>query len=396
MTNRASVDPAANKCLHHEELPSMLARFPHALFTTLILATSVWLVDRAMAQPYQQPRDSRGLYRQPQPRQAQQRQTQQNGPYDRIARQPDPRAQQPPAQGINRRPVNAPQFAPRAPFTLTRAHAEFLDKVLKHWEKESDKVKTFQCEFIRYDYDPIWGPRNPNQPKTESDGQLKYAKPDKAMFHIKEIRHFVKPQRPGNRIIYQAKEGEFGEHWVCSGTSIWQYNFKKSQLIEHQLPPEMRGTAISNGPLPFLFGAKAADMKARYWMRVITPAGVKNQIWLEAFPKHRQDRANYERVELILDLNSFLPKALQVYLPNKKNRTVYSFYKTKINDPLGFFKADFSKPKLPRGWQKVVEAPPVARRAVARRPAPRSADNRYQPANRGLPASRNGQYQNRR
>ena len=358
----------------------MLARLPHVFLTTLALAAALGSVHQVMAQDRYSP---------------QQRQSQRRSPNDRIARQPDPRAptpkQQRPAQGVNQRPVGVRPIAPRAPFTLTREHAALLDRVLVHWEKESDKVKTFRCRFIRYEYDPVWGPRNPNQPMTESDGQLKYAKPDKAMFRITEIRHFVEPQRAGERATYKAKPGEFGEHWVCSGSSIWEYNFKKSQLIEHRLPPEMRGKAIADGPLPFLFGAKAADMKARYWMRIITPANVKDQIWIEAFPKHRQDRANYQRVELILDLNSFLPKALQVYLPNKKNRTVYSFYKTKINDRFGFLKADFSKPKLPRGWQKVVEPPPVARR-----PAPRAANNnRLPPPNRGFPPANRGGIQPR-
>ena len=363
----------------------MLARPSPVFLAILTLAAALWWVDRTMAQqrysPYQQPRTSRDRYAPPR----------QVDPRDRVARQPQRNGaagpQQRPAQGINQRPVAAGQMVPRAPFTLTREHAEFLDKVLKHWEKESAKIKTYQCRFIRREYDPIWGPPDPNQPKTESDGQLKYAKPDKAMFRIDEIRHFTKPQRRGDKASYKTKPGEFGEHWVCSGSSIWEYNFKKSQLIEHQLPPEMRGAAIANGPLPFLFGAKAAEMKARYWMRVITPKGVNDQIWLEAFPKHRQDRANYQRVELILDLNSFLPKALQVYLPNKKNRTVYSFYKIVLNDKFDFLKRDFAKPSLPRGWQKVVEPAPVARR-----PAPRAANNnRLPPANRGFQPTNRGE-----
>ena len=35
--------------------------------------------------------------------------------------------------------------------------------------------------------------------------------------------------------------------------------------------PEMQGQSIGDGPLPFLFGAKADTMKSRYWIREITP-----------------------------------------------------------------------------------------------------------------------------
>ena len=371
----------------------MLARLRFALLTTLALAAALMTVHRASAQdrysPYQPPRDSRGPYAQ-----------QQRNPYERVAQQPDPRQRQPdprqrqpdprqqPAQGGNRRPVGARPIAPRAPFTLTPDHARFLDRVLAHWEKESATFKTFQCKFIRYEYDLVWGPRDPNQAMTESVGQLKYAKPDKALFQVMEIRHYTPPQRPGEKPTYKVKQGEFGEHWVCDSTSIWQYNFKKRQLIEHSLPPELRGAAIANGPLPFLFGAKAADMKARYWMRIVTPRDVTDQIWIEAFPKHRQDRANYERVEFIVGVKKeshlgkirerLIPLGLQVHLPNKKKRTVYGFYDLVINDKLDFLKRDFAKPKLPRGWQKIVEPAPVARRPAAR-------NNRLPPANQGFP-----------
>ena len=71
----------------------------------------------------------------------------------------------------------------------------------------------------------------------------------------------------------------------------------------------MQGKAIVDGPLPFLFGAKADKIKARYWLRVITPSDAKGEYWLEAWPKSRYDSANFQRVEIILDEKDYLPKA---------------------------------------------------------------------------------------
>ena len=60
-----------------------------------------------------------------------------------------------------------------------------------------------------------------------------------------------------------------------AGQSIFEYKFNDKKLVERPLPPEMRGERIADGPLPFLFGPKADEMKARYWIRVITPEDAK-------------------------------------------------------------------------------------------------------------------------
>ena len=98
-------------------------------------------------------------------------------------------------------------------------------------------------------------------------GKLAYRTPDQADYQI-------------------SSKGE-EERWVCTGKSVFEFNYKQSQLIERRLPPELQGKAITNGPLPFLFGVKAKQLKARYWMRVVTPEDrVKTgEVWLEAWPK---------------------------------------------------------------------------------------------------------------
>jgi len=223
---------------------------------------------------------------------------------------------------------------PAAPFQLTPQQKAYLDQVLQAWEQRNAGVKTFECDFTRWQYDPVFG--DANKPKYRDDGHLKYAPPDRGRFDIK---------------------GERPEKWICNGKSIFEFNYAKKQLIEYKLPPDMQGRAIADSPLPFLFGAKAGELKRRYFLRIITPAGAKGQIWLEAHPKFQQDAANFKRAELILIAQGMTPYGLQIYLPNGKNRTAYQFYNIVTNDPLRFFKGDPFRAVAPPFWKKIVEQP---------------------------------------
>jgi TIGR03009 family protein len=127
--------------------------------------------------------------------------------------------------------------------------------------------------------------------------------PDKGLFRVKESK-----QWNAQTSRYEQRPGDSGEHWVCNGTSIYEFRHGDRQLRETKLPPEMRGKAISDGPLPFVFGAKADTLKKRYVMRLLpTPAGVTDQVWLEALPRTQADAANFSKVELILGARDSSP-----------------------------------------------------------------------------------------
>jgi hypothetical protein len=105
-------------------------------------------------------------------------------------------------------------------------------------------------------------------------------------------------------------------------------------------------------------------------MRVVTPPAVQGQIWLEAFPKHQADRANFARATVILDGVTLLPNAIEVHLPNGKSRHVHQFANSVVNQNalVRFLQGDFTKPALPRGWVKVEDTP---RAVQAPGPGPR-------------------------
>ncbi|MEX0677808.1 MAG: TIGR03009 domain-containing protein [Pirellulales bacterium] len=289
----------------------------------------------------------------------------------RVAQQGDPRAREPAGRAVIR------GVAPQAPFALAPIQQQLLDQILREWERQSDRVKTFKCSFGRWEVNETFGPREFNYVLTEGQGYIKFKAPDHGIYRVTELSEWDDQKR----VHVPRTEGL--DHWVCTGKSIFEFNTQKKQLIERELAPELQGKAITDGPLPFIFGAKADQLKRRYWMRDVTqPADVNRQIWLEAWPKFQQDAANFQHAIVILNKTTFLPEALRIILPDGKNKQDYAFSNTQVNDPLSILKGDFLPPIKPLGWTSVFEpaerqnrlAPPGGAGAQAQRgaaPAPR-------------------------
>lgn len=297
--------------------------------------------------------------------------------------QRDPRfAQQPPATGNpaqtgEQRPIRRvdeanPAQPPRAaaqlpdPFKLTQEQERYLDQVLTVWQQTTGNIKTFKSDFKRWEYDPVWAPEGKKDVAlTESAGRVLYAKPDKGTFRVDEIKRI-----DWQSDKYQVDSNAVGEHWVCNGESIWEFNNKEKLVIERKLPPEMQGQAIAGGPLPFLFGVEAPKLKDRYYLKVITPQTVaEKEVWIEAQPRFHADAQNFKTALLILDRNTFHPFALRIYEPNGQKYSTYQFSDIKVNDPFEWFVRDFAEPRVPFGWKKKVEdIPPTSPERTAAEP----------------------------
>jgi TIGR03009 family protein len=237
-----------------------------------------------------------------------------------------------------------------------------LASLLGFWEAQSNKVRTFDCQFDRLTYDSVFGP--PNDPLWVAQGQIRYASPDKGEFRIERIARYVAPKETGAKAEYQWHETESLEHWICDGESVFELNSNQKQLIERRLPSEMRGKDIADGPLPFIFGASRAKIDARYWIReVIPPKERAGEYCFEAYPKRREDAASFQRVRIILAANSFLPSAMEVFPPSfdgvrNLSREVYRFRDPQVNtisQKTREFLDQFISPRVPLGWKKIVQ-----------------------------------------
>lgn len=256
----------------------------------------------------------------------------------------------------------APQQFVGPPFQLTDVEQQYVDQLLEQWENRGAEIKTFDCQFEKWEYDNVFGPRSKdgqalNEPMRKCKGRLTYSNPDKGSFKIEEIYRFTE-KTEGQPAAYDLQENEVGDHWVCDGKAIFQYNHTEKRLEVQKLPEDMRGADIVNGPLPFLFGAEAEKLKARYWIR--SKKSDATTIWLEAYPRTQADAANYHHVEVMLERQTMLPKALQVHQPNGANRDVYIFEPATINGTMDkLFGGLFNAPRTPFGWKKVVMEAPV-------------------------------------
>lgn len=261
--------------------------------------------------------------------------------------------------------------APQAPswFPLPPEHEKYLDQVLQYWQDSSSKIKRYRCKFTRWEYDGTFMSRDVKTgempAKTQSTGVIKYAAPDKGLFKVEQLLYYTPPQKAGERAQYLARPEDRGEQWICDGKSVFAFDHQQKQLMQTELPPEMQGRAIVDGPLPFMFGADAAKIKQRFWIRVITPKDSKGEYWLEAVPKTRTDAANFKMLHIIIDEADFLPKAMALFGPNYDPRTNptctnFVFEKREVNwndtiDKINIFAREFWEPATPLGYKKVVE-----------------------------------------
>jgi len=338
----------------------------HRLGTCSILAVALLAAGVALGQnnqPWQSPQPAMQS-QQPAPR------AQAQPAYPPPYGQPDqgyppagtqPRPAQPgPGQPMAAQPARAPAAPPWWP--LPRKHQDYIDQVLRAWEAHGDRVEMFESEFVKRVYEPDWESRQPGAMKLKSTdvGIVKYKKPDKGLFEIIGDPN-LNPKENENR----------AEKWICDGHSFYHYDFTKKQLTEEPLPSNMLGKALGEGPVPFVFGAKAKKMKDLYWIRWLPPPqGVTDQIYLEVWPRRQKDAADFRRAEVILSAKDMRPIGIRLYLPAQRtigrdgqvheqraNHETFTFDKTVINptDLLKFLKGDPFTARIDRGWKKVVE-----------------------------------------
>lgn len=269
-------------------------------------------------------------------------------------------------------PVGPGPVAPQASLQpewipLPAKHQEYVEQILGYWEYKSNQIERFRCAFKRWEYDPVFGPRETFY--RYGEGEIKYAKPDKGLYKATKVLTYQAAKPPETAPRYVELPNVFGEHWVCDGNNVFELDHQRKRLIQTELPPDLRGEAIRNGPLPFLFGAKKDTILQRYWVRVITPADVKGEYWLEAYPKSREDAANYKMVHIMIDEQDYLPKGLVLFdrsfVPGRHPaRTTFSFENRETNwnvlvQQLNIFYREFYEPSVPRDWEKIVNKVPT-------------------------------------
>ena len=252
-------------------------------------------------------------------------------------------------------PVQNRPFPP-----LTAAERAQLTQVLTAWETQSKATKTLDCKFARWHFDQFAAPAGIHA--NRADGVIKYGAPDRGLFRVDSLVFYsgMEAEKPQ----YKAQTGQFGEYWVCNGKQLIEFDRGKQECRIQTLPPHMQGQQIINGPLPFVFNLDAQEIQTRYWVRLrTTPADAKGIVLVEAHPKRQEDRAQYKFVQVALDQQTMLPRALVMYAPNFDERTSikYDHYefqdlgRNKIGAGLQKFMGNFIPQKPPADWKIIQE-----------------------------------------
>lgn len=270
--------------------------------------------------------------------------------------------------------VGGPPFAPLSP-----EHQKYLDQVLDYWSQQTESIERYRCDFKRWTYEGA------EQHERYASGVLRFKKPDQGMFKVEDL-FFHKGQNPDGSWNYVKVTGQFGEWWICDGKVLHEFDRTEKKVTRYHLPPEMQGMAVMNSPLPFLFGVKSADAKARYWLRPVAPPNGPNGkpqdvIVIEAFPKKLIDAQNYSKVKVYLDHKEFLPLSLEIFMPNwtgqNNSKEVFEFANREKNwtflDKAKslLFDEEFLPLNPPKDWT-IEDAPAVEEQPgnTAQQPAP--------------------------
>ena len=100
--------------------------------------------------------------------------------------------------------------------------------------------------------------------------------------------------------------------------------------------------------LGFLFGLKAEEAKSRYDLRLSKED--QNWIYIDILPRLPADKADFQRAQLVLTQNSFLPRRLWFEQPNG-NEVYWDF--TKLYTGVQLQPQEFQRPVPEPGWQLV-------------------------------------------
>lgn len=257
-------------------------------------------------------------------------------------------------------PPRVAQADPRArgnaeapPLVEDPEKARELDAILKKWEEKSATITQLDATFQRVDTNLAFK-------KTKKyEGRALLKAPNLACLNLDEINPDAQVPK------------KFHERILCTGDDVVQYDGKARQIIIYPLDKGQKQRALQQGPLPFLFDMKVADVKKRYQMTLMIKG--RDAYRIKIVPKEEIDRDAF--AEALLDLNrqTFLPDALLLTSPNEKDTQTYRFTKISTDKPVA---DDNFKLKKIEGWKIVRNPAPGSEPAQVGNPKPVGAPDR--------------------
>ena len=273
-------------------------------------------------------------------------------PQQRMPQQRAPQQAAPPAgPQAGQTPTGQTEAGQQRPPARPMAVSPEMDAVLARWEEQSSKVQRLTGVHYRYVYDTVSGVEK------RGTGEYWFEAPDKGRLDLKAAR--VEEGQTNPRM--KTKDGQpykvtadTSMSWVCTGAEVLQIEEEQKGFYRTEIPPQLRGQNIMESPLPFLFGMKAAEVKARYRLefgdRHTYQPGTSGQgqtVHLKVYPTRRSDATNWSEANVYLDGTYFLPLQISLRDPYGTQMTRYVFDRDRMKaNKKGLFERDPFRPRL--------------------------------------------------
>src|SRR5205807_9655797 len=177
----------------------------------------------------------------------------------------------------------APALDPREP----------LDSLLMRWEAEMKKVVTISAQCTRTSDDKAF------QVSTVHVGTAKFMKPNLALLEL---------QQKDNPARF--------ERYLVTGTFLYQYVPSNKEILAYEMPAPKPGQVADDNCPSLLFGMKAEEAKRRYVLQLDRPED-PYYYYVNILPRFETDKADFQRAQLVLTKDNFMPRRLWFEQPNK-------------------------------------------------------------------------------
>lgn len=210
----------------------------------------------------------------------------------------------------------APAAAEGAPAQPDPARVERMETLLARWEQVCAQNETLYSRFTRTDRSPAWP-----EPKV-FEGQALLRKPNLACLDFQEV-------------VADKPKPIFNQRIVCSGSRVYQFLGPTKQVFVYLLAEDERRRSLDEGPLPFLFNMRVDRAKERYtWDLLEERAATEKKpatYIIRIVPRQAIDREEFSMALVMLNKQTFLPEALQLYAPNGKDTKTFVFKNVERN-----------------------------------------------------------------
>jgi TIGR03009 family protein len=212
-----------------------------------------------------------------------------------------------------------------------------MQQLLIDWEAQSAKLKSLEVSIYRIDKILNWGEEE------HYVGQASFKAPQLANLDFRKVKMELRPDpKEQNKKILspvlknkQVVSTPF-QTIVCTDKEVWQYRWDAAQIFIFPLDRNARKRAIEEGPLPFLFNMKAAEVVQRY--EVVLQAEDQKKYTVRIQPRLDIDKESFSIAWIYLDHDFLLPTRIFLLSPDRETTKDFRLSNIRANQAVDAYK----------------------------------------------------------